>query len=274
MKKKKVIILFLQLLVIVGFSISFYAYVQKEINPVPVYVFNKNMDVNTVLTAADMKQVEVPAKAVSPQFVRDLKEIEGKYLASKAFSGQYVYKDMMIEKDDVNPFESMDLSKYRKISMPINLVEGLAGNLQKGDKVDLVFTGQGEKDKGAASETFLYSKVFLQDVYVYSVSTEEGFAFTDKSDITKSEAISGPTNGQEISTDDASDKLAVLTLAVTLNEAEEITTRMKSGQVKILGRFEDSKSYQSVGFVLGDYSKIFSGNANAETGKPVLKPVQ
>ena len=270
MKKKRLMILVLQVCLIIGFAFSFYTYVQKEIQPTEVYVFNSTIeDINTEIQAKHIKKVTVPAKAVTSDFAKDAKDIVGKYVTTKVYKGQYVYSNQLIERENIDPFESMDLSSLRKISLPINYEDGLAGNIKRGDKIDLMFTGEGtiRNDQGS-QDKYNYSKVFLQDISVYSVTTKDGYKFIDHS--TYVQGYVGNENAQEIDIDAVSDELAVITLAVTLEQAEEIEARMSKGKVRLLGRFENSESYETLGYVLGDYAKIFSGNANAETGRVTI----
>mgnify|MGYP001019288624 CR=1 FL=1 len=270
MRKKRLIILVLQVCLIIGFAFSFYTYVQKEIQPTEVYVFNSTIeDVNTEIQAKHIKKVTVPAKAVTSDFARDAKDIVGKFVTTKVYKGQYVYSNQLVEKENIDPFESMDLSQLRKISLPINYEDGFAGNVKRGDRIDLIFTGEGTVASNSGSQTkYNYSKVFLQDIPVYSVTTKDGYKFVDHSEYPQ--GYVGDENGQQIDIEASSDELAVITLAVTLEQAEEIQTRMSKGTVGFLGRFEDSESYETLGYVLGDYTKIFSGNANAETGRVTI----
>lgn len=268
MKKKRLLILLLQICLIIGFALSFYFYVQKEIRPTPVYKFNKNLIANTQITKADFDTVTIPLDAVNKTkgLASSKTVLVGKYVKTDVYKDNYVYDEQITEGGKIDPFKSMDVSKLRKVSLPISFVDGLAGNLKRGDKVDLVFTAEGKKKSAGAETTFNYSKVFMQDVYIFNVASEEGYIFQDRSTIVKGSAP-GATEGEKIDSSSNSDKIAVITLAVSLDQAEEIETRMKSGQVKLLGRFDDSKSYDTLGYVLGDFVKIFTGTANAETGK-------
>lgn len=253
--------MFLQLVLMIGFALSFYRYVQNEVEPVDVYVFTRDMKVNTEINPEDVQKITIPAKAVSDDFVRDIKKIIGKHVSTDVFKGQFVYKKQLIKKEEIDPFKSMDLTKLRKISLPISYVEGFGGNIKRGDRVDLVFVGEGAKETEQGDQKFRYSKVFLQDVYVYNVTTSDGYKYIDKTESTPDK------KGEEISTSSSSGELAVITLAVTLEQAEEIAARMSSGQIRLLARFEDSESYETLGFVLGDYQKVFSAPINAETSK-------
>ncbi|MBP1308763.1 pilus assembly protein CpaB [Paenibacillus sp. 1182] len=273
MKKKKILILALQLLLLIGTAVGFMAYTNGELQPVKVYVFNKDLKVNQQITAADVKEVSVPQSGVTQDFALDTKQFLNKYVGTEVYAGSFIYTKQIKDKGQLDPFMSMDLTKYRKISIPISYVEGFGGNVKRGDAVDLVFTGVGKKkdDKGT-EQSFQYSKAFLQNVLIYNVTTSDGFEFKDHStnDLTKTSGQSG----EKIDTSANSDELAVVTLAVTLDQAEEITARMNAGNVRLVSRFSDNESYETLGFVLGDYSKVYSAPANAETGRGTINANQ
>lgn len=267
MKRKRTIILALQLLLVVVTAWSFVNYVQKEVQPVTAYVFARDMDANTQITEADIRAVTVPAKALSNEFALKKEDIVGKYAASKVYANTFVYKKQLAEEGEVDPFESMDLSKYRKISLPISYVDGFGGNIKRGDRVDLIFTGSGtKKGEDGTEQRFEYAKVFLQDVLVYNVTTGEGLPYIDKTENYEQTQSSG----EKIDTTANSGDLAVVTLAVTLDQAEEIAARLNAGQIRLVARFDEHQSYETLGFVLGEYSKIFTAPANVETGRATI----
>lgn len=264
MKKKRLLVIGLQSALVVGFSFTFYQYVQNEVQPREVYVYNKDLDVNTLVSKNDLAKVTVPAKAVTKDFALDVKDIVGKYVTTKTFANTFVYEKQLVEIDEVNPFDSMDMSTLRKISLPIDYINGFGGDIKNGDKVDLVFTGEGTKVENDQEKAFKYSKVFLQNVYVFGVSTEDGKEYVKPAETNEYE------EGEKIDTSANNGEIAVVTLAVTLEQAEEINARLSSGEVKLLGRFDDNKSYETLGFVLGEFGKVYAEKANAETGRATI----
>lgn len=271
MKKKRTLILGLQLCLLVVTAISFMTYTQNQVKPMKAYVFNKDMKVNQKITAADVNEVSIPSSAVTSDFALDPKEFVDKYVNTKVYANTFLYDKQIVEEGKLDPFESMDLTKYRKISLPLTYVEGFGGDIHRGDKVDIVFTGEGKKkDEEGVESNFKYSKAFLQNILVYSLSTADGYEFVDHStgDVTKNVA------GEKIDTSSSSDELAVVTLAVTLDQAEEITARMSSGKLQLVSRFDQNDSYETLGFVLGDYKKVYSAPINAETGRSTINEKQ
>lgn len=238
---------------------------QKQVQPVEVYQYSRDIPVNTKIGESDIKKVVLPASAVDGKtFARSSKDIIGKYVDTKVFENENVLNKQLVIEGEIDPFESMDLSKYRKISFPITYVDGLGGNLKHGDKVDLIYTATGSKSTGGSEKDFQYSRAFLQNIPVYSVTTEDGTPYLDKTQETTQNTSTG---GKDISTGGDSAKMSTITLAVTLDQAEEISTRLKSGTIRIVGRFEESKDCESSGFVIGEYEKISSHYGLAEINK-------
>lgn len=269
MKKKRIIILILQIVLILGSVYMLSNYTKNQVKPTEVYVYSRNIsDVSNALTESDIKKVVIPKSAVTKDFALNKDEIINMHVDSKVKEGQYIYKNQLITLEEVDIFETLDMSMYRKISLPISFVDGFSGNVKRGDKIDLVFTGKGSKtaEDGRGQQDFNYSKVFLQDILVYSVNTDDGYKFIDHSDYT----INNYDDKEEISVS-GKQKIETITLAVTLEDAEEIEARTNTGKVRFLGRFEGSKSYNTLGYVLGDYEKVFSGQGFAETDRIIIE---
>lgn len=268
MKKKRTLILGLQVLLLVGTIFGFMWYTKNEVEPVKVYVFNSSLSANSKISESDVKAVSIPASAVTGSFALNPEEFVGKYVGMDVMAGTFVYDAQIVEEGNLDPFESMDLTKYRKISLPISYVEGFGGDIMRGDQVDLIFTGQGKtKDESGSESTFQYSKAFLQDVVVYSVTTSDGYNYLSP---VNGGGETDSETGEAISTTTSTDEMSVITLAVTLDQAEEIAARMETGTIRLVGRFQENESYETLGFVLGDYSKVFTAPANAETSKTVV----
>lgn len=277
MKKRKTIALILQFVITFAFIFSSYQYVQKTVADTPAYVFTRNISKSTQIEDDDVKVVNVPKKALTQNNIFKKEDVVGKYANTDVYAGNLAYKNQMIDEGKMEVFEKLDLTKMRKISLPINYLEGFGGELRRGDRVDLIYTGKGTKktsdEYGGAEEQFTYSKIFLQDVLVWNVTTGDGYKFVPKNEYSKTEvtAASGDYEGGEkieVSPDEG--ELKIVTLMVTLEQAEEINARLNTGNVKLVGRFDESSSYETLGYVLGDYGKVFTGNANAETSRATI----
>lgn len=261
MKGKKIAMMLLQASGVILFAGGFYVYTQNQIEPVKVYQFSRDIAPNTKISASDLIEVEIPKKAVNPTFELSPKEIVGKYNSTKVFKNEYVVKPNVVNKENIDPFESIDLTKLRKVSIPVSYTEGIGGNVKRGDRIDLVYVGQESKD----GKSYSYSKTFMSDVLVYAATTSEGYEYRDRTQNIKGDQA--VQEGEELETPQDTGELAQLILAVTLDQAEEITARLNTGEVRIVGRFNDSQNYDSPGYIHGDFSKVFSGEGMAESNK-------
>lgn len=261
MKGKKIGMMLLQATGVLVFASGFYVYTQNQIEPVDVYQFNRDIAPNTKISESDLIQVKIPKQAVNQTFELQPKDIVGKYNSTKVFKNEYVIKDNIVKKEKIDPFESIDLTKMRKVSIPVTYSEGLGGNIKRGDRIDLVYVGNETKD----DKKFSYSKTFMTDVLIYTATTEDGYEYRDRSANVKGEQAK--QEGKELETTEDTGELAQIILAVTLDQAEEITARLKTGEIRIVGRFNDSQNYDSSGYIQGDFSKVFSGEGMAENNK-------
>ena len=274
MKKKKFLSILLLGLATLGFGGTLVNYVTKTMDLVPVYIYTTDvLELNAPLQSAYLTTVSIPQTAVtddmvtSESFERLLDEADNAlYFNTRVYQGQYMYQKQVSALENLDPFDNMDLTNMRRVSLPVTYTEGLAGNVKRGDKIDLIYTGTGQKEKdgdyyGSSTTPFNYSKTVMQNVIVESVSTSDGYKFIDHSKVTSFNATS----------DQASGDIGIITLAVTLEQAEEIKARQKTGTISIVGRFSESESYDTLGYVVGDYSQLFSGAANAETGRTSIE---
>lgn len=261
-KSSKIALTVAQFGLVIALSGVFYITTQNAMQPVSVYQLTQDIPMNSKIGPTDFKRVEIPKDAVTDDMVTDVEEVVDLHASTRLFSEQYATKNMFVPQDEVDPFEVADLSKMRKITIPASYVDAIGGNLKYGDTIDLVFVDEGETSEG---EMYMYSKIFLQDVLVYSVTTDDGFRYQDRTDRTKG-AVASNDEGDTVVSEDTGD-LAQITLAVTPGQAEEIATRMEKGAIKVVGRFKESTNQDPAGFIIGEYEKIFTGSQLAETNK-------
>lgn len=252
-KNKKLIVLILQLALMGVFVMGTYTFSQKELKLTTVYQFAKKMNANAEIEISDLKKVSIPVSAVGRGFLteKEYKEIENgnKVVATKVEAGQYVYSNQIIDSDKVDPFEKIDLSKYRKITIPVSYATAVSGEISKGDRVDLAFRGELEDENGGDAT---YSTVFMQNVLVYSVNTGDGFEYVEHTQVRKSQMNSTDDSEETgISSVDYENPIALITLAVPMHDVEEIIARVGLGEITVLGRFDTSVDTDAPGFYLG-----------------------
>lgn len=266
---KKLAILLVEIALLGFFTIGMYSFNKKELSLVEVYVYKNKVTENSEIEASDFRTKMVPSKAVDSGFLTeaDMDKIKagGMVAATNVEAGQYAYSLQIKEGDEVDPFETIDLTTYRKITIPVSYETSIAGEVKRGDKVDLVFTRKVEDADGREGS---YAKTFMQEVLVYSITTGEGFEYVDHSHLKKSQTtVEKVEEDIAVSTDDLTAP-AYVTLAVDLKQAEEILARLEMGSVKIIGRFEESDSMNSSGYLHGianPVGTLYSGEKNVET---------
>ncbi|AMN30946.1 Flp pilus assembly protein CpaB [Clostridium perfringens] len=248
MNAKKISVL-LQVLLVVACAGGFYMYVRSQTQPTKVLVFNKTLPANTPIKSSDISEITVPNSVTKTKtFVVDTKELEGKVVSTKVFANDYITNDKVIPNEEKDIFESMNLSGYRKISLPINYVDGLGGAIKRGDKVDLVYVGEQQQTVSGNPAKMVYSSTFMQNIPVVSLTTDDGYLYENRT-----EAQKGVTEGDtqkdttNISTGN-NGKLSTITLAVTSQQANEIMARMKAGEIRVVGRFKNSSDQSTEGY--------------------------
>lgn len=274
-KSKKFLMLILQLVLMGIFVIGTYSLSQKELKLTTAYVYTKKLNANAEVDASDMRKVQIPNSAVSKGFLTE-KEYEkmkdeikqngvSKVVTARVEPGQYVYSDQISDTEKIDPFEKIDLSKYRKVSIPVTYETSASGEVKRGDTVDLAYVGS---VNGSSSNGGVYTNIFMQNVLVYSVTTEEGFEYVQHSQIKKSQSESGVAVEEDdnSTSTDYGEPIAMVTLAVPINQVEEIIARQNSGEIVIIGRFEGSIDSDAPGYYIGDNNanSIYSGNKQFE----------
>lgn len=239
MKKIKLAKILVQGVFTVAFAGGIVIYTQAQVKPQEVYVFSRDIPVNTVIQSGDLTKKYIPSDAVTPDMIVNIDEVVGKAVITKSFPGQYVIKQQLVNADETDPLEDMDLTNYRKVSVEISSEDAIGGNIKKGDRVDLLAVREGER----SGETAVESKIFMQDVLVYSVIDENGLSYVDKSE---GNSIVLNDRGETVE----SGGLAIITFAVTAQQAEEIELRKNSGEFKVIGRFKDSIDVTTPGKVI------------------------
>ena len=104
---------------------------QKELNPTTVYVYKNKILKNSEIEVSDLMSKTIPANAKDSSFLNesDIEKIKqgSMVAATDVEAGQYAYSKQIKEGDKIDPFETMDLSTYRKISIPVSYETSVAG---------------------------------------------------------------------------------------------------------------------------------------------------
>lgn len=264
-KKKRIAMIIIWAALTIGFGVFSWHMREEALNPVTVYRIAQEIPLNSKIGVTDFQPVEIPGDAVTGDMVTDPEEIVNSELhaSTRLLPGQYAVNGMFVKSEDVDPFAVADLTNMRQVTVPVGYVKGLGGNVRKGDKVDLVYIGSGQG--GEVGSDYVYSRTFAQSVLVYAVTTDGGYRFEDHSDRLEGTQMTFEEDEMEYQDGVSAGDIAQVTLAVEPALAEEITARLATGDVKLIGRFDETEDSDTTGYVIGDFQRKFSGQGNPET---------
>lgn len=287
--KKKMTVLVIQLLALILFVFSYKSYTDSVVKPVKVYQFSRTISEGTEISQKDLILTEVAANTYSKNMIlqSDISSIIGKYTTTKVYANTICYSEQFGDLNESNSmFASLDLSNARLISLKVDMND-VGGYLEAGNKIDLMFTAEGtaniislnspssessssssneskeQEGNETSSESFVYSKIFLQDVVVYEVLSSSGFKYVNRAERYPGDVAVNIDAADPTMVDDGS--IAQVLIIVSPEEAEEIKTREYTGEITVVKRFNESETHDTLGYIIGNYGKIFSGHANAET---------
>lgn len=281
--KKKLIILAIQILAVIIFVMSYKSYTDTVMKPIKVYMWARELGENIQIKESDVIVGKVSSTDYTANMIlaSNSKSLIGSYTTSKVFPDTYVYYKQLGEANvTAADFANLDLTNARVIAIPCSTGTDAGADFTEGDKIDLMFTASGSttvinpvsesgeqagNSNTSGSSSFVYSKIFMQEVTIYKTLTSEGYKTTKRADRFSGEQISGVDTSDETVQPD-SGGISILLIIVTPEQAEEIKTRQAKGSITIVKRFEQSETHESLGYVMGNYGKVFAGNANAETG--------
>jgi pilus assembly protein CpaB len=195
-------------------------------NTVPALVAAQSMGAGTEITADMVKVIEVPEDLF----------VSGAYAESEAVVGE-VTKVAISEGEQITvgkiglavPDKGLSgvvASGMRAVSIDVNEVTAVGGNLLPGDRVDILATVRYERAPGLAEDEYLLSAMtVLQDVEVLSVAQEaqEPAAQSTRNEEGDTESASY-TSGQLPDDIDPQPNAGTLTLAVTPEQALSIVS--------------------------------------------------
>lgn len=281
--KKKLIILIVQILTVIIFVMSYKSYTDTVMKPIKVYMWAREIKENVQIKETDIVVGEVSSTDYTANMIlaSDSKSIIGSYTTSRVYPDTYAYyKQVGDVSATTTDLTNLDLTNARVISIPCSVEKDAGAFFAEGDKIDLMFTAEGSativnatsaegeqqgNSNTASASSFTYSKIFLQEVTIYKTLTNDGFKTSTRADRYSGESVAGVDVSDE-SVEVDSGGIEILLLIVTPEQAEEIKTRQSKGSITVVKRFEESETHESLGYVMGNYGKVFAGNANAETG--------
>lgn len=264
MKKKRALILIIEFALLIAVMGGVFLFTQDQIEPTKVFVFKTHMATGEVISKHNLDVVEIPSSAITPNFLRTQDSVIGRVVTTDVSPGQYVMADLVTNQDQLNPLRLMDLSKMRKISFPVQIETAVAGQIKRGDVIDLIYVGK-ERNVCNGLE-FIYGKIFMENVVVYSATNSDGFEHFPMTVSGQQQVGTTMVPGEEIANIHGGSKsdIAMITVVVTGPQAEEIAARAARGRIEILGQFAGADTLTSTGYTLGHFDEVFSGNLDPE----------
>ena len=246
MKGKQMVFLMLEGLLVVGCAGAVYFLSSTQVNPTVVYRFTKAIPANKIITESDVEAVKIPYSAVTSDFVVSEKDIIGQATKSEVYPGEYALTAQLKKASELTAFDSLDLSDKVKVAIPISdLHQAVGGLLNSGDVVDLYYTAPYAELGDESTEGSFYTTRFMEEVVVYKVLTET--ANEAKNNIETGDVVKDPETGQVIPNEG---NVSVVVVAVNAEQALEIQTRINTGTISLVGRFNETVNTPVQDFIM------------------------
>jgi pilus assembly protein CpaB len=181
---------------------------------VPVVTAAQDIPKNTVIEEKMLVKTEIPREYAQGGVINNIKDAEGKVAQMKILQGQQVLSKALIQTGDRSAGLAYAVPKGRRaVSVAINEVSGLDGQLMPGDRVDVAatldFSGSGGGD-------ITQTSIILQDIEVLAVGR-----------VLEAEKQSWAQRGEMEKT---------VTLAVLPEEAQPLILASERGSIRMLLR--------------------------------------
>ena len=156
----------------------------KQQKTLPVLVATRDMPMGTLLKKSDLKMVNYPEKDIPKGSVSEIARAENRVLMVPLNTNEPVLQAKLSDMTTVEGVSSTIDRGYRAVSVQITEVSGVAGLIQPGSHVDVIFTRPGTMAEATTS-------TILQNVKV--ISTGRTVAIGQAVDPRASKAPTAPT---------------------------------------------------------------------------------
>ena len=282
-KKRKFQILIGLLVIMVGGILALTLWIANAKKSVTIYDFARTIQYdeksNYALTLNDVVEAQILAADVKEEYITDPQEIIGKYITGTAYKGQHIMKhQLQSDPTYVEVSGISELADYRKFYLQIGYANAFAGDIEAGDKVDLLCAENGgglstdRTDGVTGSENginYNQARIVMSDIPIYQIYTADGSVYNKKT--TDPETLN-KFKGQDAATLQGEDgeqptgAPAYVALTVTVEQYEELYVRNQTGTLSLVSRFKESQDVESDGYLV-----IKDGLANVYTGKGNLE---
>lgn len=279
-KKKKMRMLIAELILLVIAIIAIVIWISNEKKEILIYDYARTIEYdemeNYALTEADIAEAYIMQADMKDDYITEKDQILGMYITRDTSKGSHIMKSQL-SKDPTAIVDSgvSELADYRKIYLPINYGNAFAGDIAAGDRVDLMFqeTGGGmpvDEVAGLAGAStgvnYYSSRIFMQNIPVFQVYDASGAVYTRR----ETDPVTLNKFNGELSTDGTTEQAygapAYVALTVTAQQYEEISTRLQSGTISMVCRFDESQDVETNGYLVikGTGANTYAGEGSLE----------
>ena len=197
----------------------------------PIFVALADIDAYKPITPQVVKLEEWPKDKIPAGAIRKLEEVENKRSRAKLFAGEPILVGKLMGLGENETPAGKIKEGYRVVSVRVDAVTGASSLINPGDRVDVLVYFRKDPANGI-TETI--TKTILMDVQVFAVDTVTDIKREPGSE---NQAISAKT----------------VSLLVTPDQAERITTATESGTIRLVMRSPgDSDATASTGASISD----------------------
>lgn len=260
MKARQIIFLVLEGILILASVGVVYFLGFMQVQPTTVYRFTKAIPANTPITASDVEAVEIPYSAVTTDFIVSEKDLLGQATKSDVYPGQYILSAQLKPDTELTAFDSLDLKDKVKVAIPIeSLSQAVGGLLNSGDLVDLYYTASYAELGDESLDGSYYTTRFMEDVVIYKVLNDT--ANESQNSIESGKVSYDEETGEVIPN---TGEIAHVIVAVTAEQALEIQTRLQTGRISLVGRFDETVNTPVQDFILSPGDGVEYGFSSVE----------
>ncbi len=194
---------------------------EKKEKTIKIVVLTKNLTRGVKLKKSDLKLREWPERLATGNYIRSLKEAEGRVIIVKTITGEPLLRGKLAPIDSAEGLSTLIPSGRRAFTVRVTDVTGVSGFLLPGSRVDVHATFKVKRKTKTGAGDVVLTKTILEDVEVLAAGGEKEAA-------QKKGRIKVPVVTLLL-TPEESDKLA---LAATAGESIWLSMRKPRDNVK------------------------------------------
>ncbi len=143
---------------------------EKKEKTVKIVIVAKKLTRGVKLKKSDLKLREWPERLATENYIRNLKEAEGRVVIARTIPGEPLLKAKLAPIESAEGLSTLIPKGRRAIAIRVTEVTGVAGFLLPGSRVDVHATFKLKKKGG---ESYFLTRTILQDVEVLAAGGEK-----------------------------------------------------------------------------------------------------